>query len=293
MRSRVTPPGVCDGRVAFVTGASRGIGAAIAQRLASAGAAVALAARSLDEPTAKRTGTLRDVVAQIEAHGGRALAVQCDVLDPESCAAAVARCRETLGPIDILVNNAATGPYRAFERLTARDFQLTFDGNVRAPLLLVQLVAPDMRARRRGWIVNISSVTAKPVQGPPYDAWDLKGGHHLYAASKAALDRLTQGLAAELHAYGIAVNTLAPVAAVKTASIEALGVSGWLDAAMLEPVEAIAEAALALCACDASLTGRVTYSLELLSELGREIRTLDGASAFEASAHAAAAERRG
>jgi NAD(P)-dependent dehydrogenase (short-subunit alcohol dehydrogenase family) len=263
-----------------VTGASRGIGAAIAERLAAAGASVALAARSLDEPTRQRTGTLRDVVARIQARGGRAVAVRCDVLDPESCAAAVAACRAALGPVDILVNNAAMGPYRPFERLTPRDFQVTFDANLRAPLLLVQLVAPEMRERRRGWIVNVSSATAEPVAGPPYAVFEQKGGAHLYGASKAALNRLTQGLAAELAADGIVVNTLAPVAAVLTATVEALGVGKWLEPSMLEPVEAIAEAALVLCSCDASLTGRVTYSRPLLAELAREIRTLDGTAPY-------------
>jgi NAD(P)-dependent dehydrogenase (short-subunit alcohol dehydrogenase family) len=185
----------CSGRVAFVTGASRGIGAAIAERLAAAGAAVAVTARSVDTHPADLPGTVRDTAARIESRGGRALAIHCDVLDPSSCEAAVARCRESLGPIDILVNNAAAGPYRPFEKLSLRDFEVTFAANVRAPLRLAQLVAPDMRARQRGWIVNISSATAAPPQGPPYGAWERKGGMHLYGASKAALNRLTAGLA--------------------------------------------------------------------------------------------------
>jgi NAD(P)-dependent dehydrogenase (short-subunit alcohol dehydrogenase family) len=270
----VTKP--CAGRVALVTGASRGIGAAIAERLAAAGAAVAVTARSVDSHPPGLPGTVRETVGRIEARGGCALPIHCDVFDPDSCAAAVARCRETLGPIDILVNNAAAGPYRPFERLSLRDFEVTFAANVRAPLVLAQLVAPDMRARRRGWIVNVSSASAKMPQGP------RKGGMHLYAASKSALNRLTAGLAAELHADGIAVNALAPVAAVMTPGVEALGATRWIDASMTEPIEAIAEAALALATCDASLTGRVTYSLPLLRELGREIRTLDGQPVVEA-----------
>jgi NAD(P)-dependent dehydrogenase (short-subunit alcohol dehydrogenase family) len=135
----------------------------------------------------------------------------------------------------------------------------------------VQLAAPDMRARGRGWIVNVSSATAERPTGPPWSAWDRKGGHHLYAASKAALNRLTAGLAAELAADAIAVNTLAPVAAVKTAAVEALGIGKWLAPEMIEPVEVIAEAALALSCCDSGFTGRVTYSLRLLEELGWEI----------------------
>jgi NAD(P)-dependent dehydrogenase (short-subunit alcohol dehydrogenase family) len=267
----------CEGRVAFITGASRGIGAAIAQRLASAGATVAVAARSLDRHPPKLPGTLRDTVATIEGRGGRALAIRCDVLDPESRAAAIAQAEQRLGGIDILVNNAAYGPYRPFERFSERDVRLTYEANVRAPFELCQLVAKGMRQRKRGWIVNISSATAEHPQGPPFVPWEQMGGHLLYASSKAALNRFTTGLAAELYDDGIAVNALAPVAAVITPGVEAMGVAKWIDASMIEPVESMAEAALVLSACDyRTLTGRVAYSSKLLAELGRTPRNLDG-----------------
>lgn len=266
----------CTGRVALVTGASRGIGAAIAERLASAGAQVACVARSLDAPSGKEPGTLRETVKRIEAAGGRAIALEGDITKSESRTAMIEQCRAALGEIDILVNNAAAGPHRVLEKLTSANFALMFGANVEAAFHLSQLVIPAMRAKQRGWIVNISSASARLPKGPPFAAYDVKGGVHLYAASKAALDRMTAGFAAELSDVGIAVNTLAPVAAVITAAVRLTGADKWIAPEMVEPVEAMAEAALALACCDARLTGRISYSLDLLRELGREIRTLDG-----------------
>lgn len=272
----VAQPLDCLGRVALVTGASRGIGAAIAERLAAAGAQVACVARSLDEPGGKEPGTLRQTVQRILAAGGRAVAIQGDVAKAESRAALVEACRAALGPVDILVNNAAAGPHRKLDQLTASHFALTFGVNVEAAFHLAQLVVPEMRAKRAGWIVNISSASAELPEGPPFDAYPIEGGVHLYAASKAALNRMTVGLAAELSEAGIRANTLAPVAAVITAAVRMTGADAWIRPEMVEPVEAMAEAALALACCDEKTTGRITYSLELLRALGREIRTLDG-----------------
>jgi NAD(P)-dependent dehydrogenase (short-subunit alcohol dehydrogenase family) len=267
----------CAGKVALVTGASRGIGAAIAQRLAAAGAAVAAVARSLDSHPPTLPGTLCETVAAIEAQGGCAVAIQGDLTDASSRAQVIARCEQALGPIDILVNNAAAMIYQPFEQFSERDFWSSYEANVHAPLALSQLVLPEMRAKGRGWILNISSISAEHPKGPPYGEWEQVGIEIVYASSKAALNRLTTGVAAELYRDGIAVNALSPAVGVVTPGLEALGTRDWLEPWMLEPVEAMAEAALALCACDpATMTGRVVYSLRLLEELGRPIRTLDG-----------------
>ena len=259
--------GLCEGRVAIVTGASRGIGVAIAERLAAEGASVAVAARTL-EPHPRLPGTLRETIAAIEKRGGRALAVQTDLLDAASRARLVQETEAELGPIDILVNNAAAAFYMPFERYSEKRFRVAFEVNLRAPFELAQLVLPGMRERKRGWILNISSATSKLPQGPPFEAWQKQGGDLLYATTKAALNRFTAGLAAEVCDEGIAVNSLAPVAAVMTPGAEAQGVIP--EGTPFEPVEVMAEAALVLCSCDPQqLNGRIAYSGPLLEELGR------------------------
>ena len=278
----VASNGECAGRVALVTGASRGIGAAIAERLASEGAAVALAARSLDTHPPDLPGTLLEMVEKIEKRGGRAIAIQGDAGQADSRANMVSECERQLGPIDILVPNAAYAPYRPFFDFSEDDFYTSYEMNVRAAFHLCQLVLPAMRERGRGWVLNISSATAEHPDGPPYIPWHQEGGYHLYGASKAALNRFTTGLAAEFHEHGIAINTLAPLMAVLTPGMARFDLAAYVDDSMFEPVEAMAEAALALCSCDPQkLTGRVAYSLPLLEELGRTIRTLDGSAVYE------------
>jgi citronellol/citronellal dehydrogenase len=268
------------GRVALVTGASRGIGYGIARRFAAEGAAVAVTARTLDpEPDAALDGSLRETVAEIEAGGGRALAVQADLNDPESRAGIVPQVESALGPVDVLVNNAAAATYVPNAEISLKRRRLTFEINLQAPVDLAQQVLPGMRERGRGWILNISSATSKLPPGPPFDpGFKLGFTSTIYGASKAALERFTVGLAAETFGEGVAVNTLAPVAAVRTPGADAL-VGDVMDSNpdIVESLELFCEAALALCTCDATtMTGRVTYSRPLLEELGRAVRTLDG-----------------
>jgi NAD(P)-dependent dehydrogenase (short-subunit alcohol dehydrogenase family) len=260
--------GACDGRVALVTGASKGgTGTAIALRLAAEGAAVALVAR--DE------AGLATTAAQIRDAGGTAAELPTNLADPDGGRASlVARVAELLGPVDILVNNAAANGYRPFEEWTAKQLDLAFEVNVRAPWQLMADAAPSMRERGLGWIVNITSFAAELPPGPPFPANQVALQGSGYGASKAALNRLTVSVAAELFDDGVAVNALAPQSAIATPHLVA---DGRIAEEHFEPMETMAEAALALSTCDPSvLTGRIARSLELLVELDRPVRTLDG-----------------
>lgn len=272
--------GALQGRVAIVTGASRGIGAAIARRFAAEGARVALVARTV-EPGGSLAGSLNETIAAITALGGEAHAIQANLADPEDRARIVPAAVERFGGVDILVNNAAWSRFIPIWEAQPRQIALAFQMNLHAPQELSQAALPHMRAAGAGWILNISSATADLPPPAPYDpedryvAFNRDGHATVYGTSKAALDRLSAGWAVELSLENIAVNSLAPVGAV--ASEGALAVGGWDERDHIEPVEAMAEAALQLCHRPPSeLSGQVVRSLPLLQRLGVPIRALDG-----------------
>jgi citronellol/citronellal dehydrogenase len=263
----------CAGKVALVTGASRGIGAAIARRLAAEGAAVACAARTLD-PDPRYTGTLTETVEQITAAGGTARAFKVDLSSSEQRHQLVAAVSETLGGIDVLVNNAAVTFFLPIDTFPEKRFRLMVETQVWAALELSQLVIPHMREHGGGWILNITSRAAVKPVGPPYEPFYAEFGSTVYGLCKAALDRMSIGMAAELGKDGIAVNALAPWDNVATPGAGAHDLTADYR---VEPVEHMAEAALQLCAgARHALTGRVTYSQPLLAELGVVTRALDG-----------------
>jgi citronellol/citronellal dehydrogenase len=258
--------GLLDGKVAIVTGASRGIGAEIARRFGAEGAAVAVAARTTEPGQSPLDGTIGDTVAVIEEAGGAAVAIQADLSKPADRERLVAEAAERLGPADILVNNAAVTYFTRVEDFTPKRYQLMFDVQVQAAFHLSTLVLPAMRDRGRGWILNISSRAALHPQIPP-DAWGGRGGT-VYGMCKAAIERFSTGLAAELYADNIAVNALSPTLVVPTPGTIFHRLTSMGDE-KAEPPAVMAAAALALCRGEPqTMTGRVTYSQELLAELG-------------------------
>lgn len=271
-------PETLKGKIALVTGASRGIGAAIAERFAAEGAYVIVTARSLDSGPAHLEGTLHEVLASIRARGGDGLAIQSDLTDAASRAALMERVAREAGAVDILVNNAAAAFYMPFDKFSAGRLRVASAMNFEAPWDLCQRALPGMRARGRGWILNLTSYAGEMPRGkPPFDAFQQSGGALLYGATKAALNRFTVGLAAEMHAHNIVVNALMPLQMVITPGVRAMGIDKHSPGVNVEPVEAMAEAALALYIADVDgLNGRIATSLTLLQELGRPALSLDG-----------------
>ena len=263
--------GKLDGRTAIVTGASRGLGEEIACLFAQQGARVVCAARTLNEGDHRLlSGSLSGTVAKIEAAGGQATAVAVDISKEEDCQRLVKTAQDTFGVVDILVNNAALTYYNLIAEFNAKHWTRAFAVNVHAPFMLAKLVLPGMIERRQGSIVNISSGSAiGPGRAHFKDARPVAGGT-MYGATKAALERFTQGLAQEVAAQGIAVTALSPSQTVATPGTVYHKLMKALDDPSGEPPAYMARAALLLASEPAAkVNGRVTYSQQILGEYGQ------------------------
>ena len=265
--------GSCSGKVALVTGSSRGIGRAIASRLAAEGASVVVSASRLGAH-GELQGTLQEAADAINEAGGKAAAVAADLSDTQARSDLIARASEPFGPVDILVNNAAGARMKLPSQATLEDRTSMYDLNVNAPVDLAQQAIPGMRERQEGWILNISSATsyqpALPYRDSKMEALIIGP----YGATKAALDRYTVALAHEVAEHGIWVNAMAPTAIVLTQSADYVRDIGRRNPDMVEPVEMMAEGALELCT--GRHVGQVTFSRDIVHATGRSVRSLDG-----------------
>ena len=261
-------------RRAMVTGASRGIGAAVAERLAAEGADLVITARSVDTH-GPLPGTLRATADRLAGYGGRVAVIGADLTDPQQRAGLLDRAAEALGgPVDVLVNNAAAAIYQPIADFPLSRVRLSFEANVLAPLDLVQQALPAMRTAGEGWIVNVSSSTARPRTGPPFRIAPPGTAMAIYGSTKAALNRLTNGLAAEVAEFGIRVNTVEPRIGVATEGAVHL-VGDVFPTETFETMEEMVEACVALCAAPVDYTGRVCVSLDLIAEWQLTVRGLD------------------
>lgn len=273
----MTPPRL-SGRVAIVTGSSRGLGKAIAIALAREGAAVAVAARSEQVSDERLPGTIHETAAVINAEGGRALAVPCDVTSDDDLVRLVEQTRAQFGPIDLLVNNAAlTVPARRPTPLTSgsgpsaparpavlpmsvRGYRKHFEVGTFATYRLIQLVASDLTELRRGAVVNISSdASRRPGPGP----YPNSGVPTLaaYGGNKAALEHVTQCAAYELAPYGVAVNALLPSRPVASPGLH--GASPDIDDSE-DPADFAEAVVRLLLATPSTRTGQVAYHRDVL-----------------------------
>ncbi|MEZ5559304.1 MAG: SDR family NAD(P)-dependent oxidoreductase [Pseudomonadales bacterium] len=257
----INPNGVLKNRVAVVTGASRGIGEAIALRYAMEGAKVVVSARTVEESDHYLPGTIKATVARIKAAGGDAMAVRADLSNAEDRHNLIKAAEAEYGGVDILVNNAAITYFIPVQDFPEKRFRLMMDVQVWAPFELSQLVLPGMLERGRGWILNISSHAAihpdKTLHG--------RGGT-VYGMCKAALERFTTGLAQEVYDNGIGVNVISP-GLVATPGVMHHKLINESNKERVTPVEHMAEACLRLVHGDPrEITGRIDYADQVIKE---------------------------
>ena len=261
--------GKLDGKCAVVTGASRGIGQAIAELIAEQGAKVICAARTLKEGDHMLEGSLARTVELIRDQGGEATAVAADVSEEAECLDLLQQAKAAYGPVDVLVNNAALNYYIPTIEYPTNRWIRAFRINVHAPFILSKAVLPDMIAGSGGAIVNIGSGAAIGPGRGPYEDQVARGGV-MYGATKAALERFTQGLAQEVSEHGnISVTCVSPSRVVPTPGTVYHNLVDGMDDPRGEPPSMMAQATLLLATEAAErVNGRVTYSQQILQEFG-------------------------
>lgn len=253
-----------EGKVAIVTGASRGIGKVIALKLADEGADIVVCARS--EQAGPLPGTIGKTASAITAAGRRALACRADLGIDLDLQRIVDETLATFGRIDILINNAVlVGPRQKFIGGTANFFDLTYRVNVRGPFILSQMVSSHMAEQGGGCIVNITSGAATAPQDSRGNSQaSLDPMDPSYGITKAALDRMTTAYAGELRRHNISVVSVSP-GLVLTERIRRAAIRPNVDLSRAEPPEVIAEAVVLLCQRGMQYSGQVVRARDLVA----------------------------
>jgi citronellol/citronellal dehydrogenase len=247
------------GKTVFITGASRGIGKAIALKLAKDGANIVVAAKSVEE-NPKLGGTIYSAAEEIEAAGGKALAVVCDIRNEEQIIDAVNKAVERFGGIDILINNASAISLTTTEATESKRFDLMHDINVRGTFLVSKHCIPHLRKGSNPHILNLSP----PINMDP--KW--LGNHLAYTMSKYNMSMMAIGLAEELKPMRIAANALWPRTTIATAAVMNL-LGGQMLINMSRTPEIIADAAYAILKRPSSTcTGNLYLDEDVLAEEG-------------------------
>ncbi len=245
-------------RTVFITGGSRGIGKAIALRVAREGARVVVAAKT-DTPHPKLPGTIHDAVKEIEDAGGQALAIRLDVRDDDAVDAAMAQAAEHFGGIDVLVNNASAITLRNTQDLPMRRYDLMFQVNVRGTYTCSRAALPYLRKGTNPHILNLSP----PLNMNP--AWFRH--HTAYTMSKYGMSMCVLGMAEEFREFGIGVNALWPRTVIATAAINML--DGKVKPENCRTEDVMADAALAILSREAkTTTGRFFIDENVLVQEG-------------------------
>ena len=263
--------GKLDGKVAIITGASRGIGAEVGRLFAAEGAKVVCSARTVREGDHRLEGSLEKTLEGIRESGGDATIAAANLAFPEECEKLIQAVHDAYGPVDVLINNAAeTNPYSTpVKEFDLEDWMRSWAVNVHANFILTKLALEDMITRGGGSIVNIGSGAAIGPGRGPYPVPTPMGSSAVYGTVKAALERLTQGLAMEVYRYGVSVTCLSPSQVVSTPSTIEDGLVTGPDDPRGEPLDLMVKATLLLATEPLDkVTGRVCYSQQILKEFG-------------------------
>ncbi len=268
-----------SGKTVVITGASRGIGKQTAIMLGRRGANIVIAARTV-QARGNLPGTIGDSLAEIEATGTKAAAVQADMANAEDLDRLVAKAVETFGGVDVLINNAAATGSRSWgaplTELSREEWMWQYAVNLHAPFTLAKAMVPIMRERGGGRIINVTTGSPEVLRQAGMAVGDTEGHTQevigtaplAYTSSKAALDRFCSVVAPQLRPFGIAIMNMHP-GAVHTELADILATKGY-DTSDMIPMEIPAKALTHLASCDdpMSYTGRLLVAEKLVADLG-------------------------